>query len=230
MANQCPKCKMTFEDNPKFCPGCGAPIASAPDDPSKNEPAEPKQTALAPPAAEKRVFVLRERKYGDTAQYDDAGDDKPNRSDDPAPAPKAGVSLYLSVIALILSIAAIVLVVIFAVIPSGQSSSDTASPTEPPTLAPTQAPTEPPIAGSYKVSQIKSDDTGSGVILLRSATLELHSDYTGTLNMSSVKLCDVILDKSSDTVEFMNTTCAYTFDGSILTIDYNGATLVFKKE
>lgn len=247
MAQKCPKCGLELKTEPKFCPACGAPTGFSADpkkklskktadklsdqEASKNADKEP---------SEERRFVLRKTNYGDTDLYDSPGDYKkpdPPSSDATSEAlsdspQNHSVSLYLSLAAIILAVAAIILVLIFAVFPSsGQSSSDPADNTQAQqTLAPTEPPTDPPITGTYHVVEFQGKESGVGMAMLKRSTLEMKSDYTGKILFSTLELGAVTLKKGSDSATFMNINCTYTFDGSILTIDYNGITLVYKKD
>ena len=233
MESKCPACGISVSPNHKFCPACGAPLAKISDQKDGSENKE-------------RRFVLRERRYGDTEMYDhsfeseeksvrkpkkEAKQKEPDKKAEPEGSSR--VSLYLSLAALVISVAAVVLVLIFSVFPSvnntasdTSSSTDTAAQTE----APTQAPTEPSIAGTYKVSEWNGDDSNIASKMLKTSTLEMKSDYTGKLTVGGMEFGDVTLEKGSDKAVFMETDCTYAFDGTKLTIDYMGMTLLFKKQ
>ncbi len=247
MERKCPVCGLELKTDPKFCPACGASTGFSADSGKKrskkaaDKPADHKSSTNADKEpSEERRFVLRETNYGDTELYDSPGDYK--KTDPPSSEPTSGsssdppkyysVSLYLSLAAIILAVAAIILVLVFAVFPSaGQSSSDPADSTQAEqTLAPTEPPTDPPIAGTYQVYKFQGKESGIGMAMLKISTIEMEADYTGTIYFSTLELGKVTLQKGSDSATFMNVDCTYTFDGSILTIDYKGVTLVYKKD
>lgn len=245
MEGKCPACRISVSPNHKFCPACGAPLAKIPEQKKDSENKD-------------RRFILREGKYGDTEMYDHSFESekksprkpkKPVKQEETVkheetvkqkepdkkaePEGSSRVSLYLSLAALVLSVAAVVLVLIFSVFPSvNNTASDTSSSTdmEEQTEAPTVAPTEPPIAGTYKVSEWNGDDSNIATKMLKTSTLEMKSDYTGKLFVSGMEFGDVTLEKESDKAIFMETDCSYAFDGTNLTIDYMGMTLLFKKQ
>lgn len=238
MADKCPKCGLALRSDPKFCPACGAQLT---DSAAKHEqdasikaedkPAvsgSPENAGLVP--SEERRFVLRKTKYGDTGYYEGSTDDEKPAKPSPEQERAHPLSLYLSLVAIILSATAIILVLIFAVFPSfsKSTSSDTTAQTEQ-TLAPTQPPTEPPITGTYRISEFMGTETGIGMSLLKSSTLEMQSDYTGKILFGGVELGEVTLDRGADSARYMNVDCTYTFDGNILTIHYHGITIVYKK-
>ena len=242
MTHQCPDCGITYEGDPKFCPGCGAALRF--DERSPYAPEDKKTTVTPDPVQlidhtedtdkEQRMFILRKRTYGDTAEYsDDQGyhDKEVEKQDD---AKKLSLSLYLSVIAIVLSLTAIAMVIIFAILPSNKRAdvTDPAASSQPAeTRAPTQPPTEPPIVGNYTLAEIKGEDVGISVSMLKTGVLKLYSDYTGVLKVDRFELGDVMLEKGSRHAVFLDTECEYTFDGSkILTFEYKGVTLVYKKE
>lgn len=227
MAKQCPNCGLKAEDAEKFCPACGEPLTGGAPDEADSAP----QGEETPENGEPRIFFLRRKKYGDTEQFDDPGE---LDGDDTAHGPsslKTDLSLYISIFAAVLAIAAIVLVVIFAIIPAQQGSKDSdASPSEAATAAPTQAPTEPPIAGEYSLSSVTGERVGFLSYLYRDCYLVMSADYTGSLRFGSGTISDVKLDKDSDKAEFLDADGTYSFDGTVLTIEYRGVTLVFKKK
>lgn len=234
MEGKCPACGISVSSNHKFCPACGAPLAASSEPEKQNEEKE-------------RRLVLRKGRYGDTEMYDhsvgkeDHSSRKPKKivkakkkapDNSTEPAGAANVSLYLSLAALVISVAAIAMVLIFAVFPSANNApSDTAaSDMAEQTEAPTDAPTEPPIAGTYKVSEWNGDDSNIATKMLKTATLKMESDYTGKVTVGSLELGDVSLEKGSDQAYFIDADCTYSFDGNNLTIDYKGMTLLFKKQ
>lgn len=236
MAKICPDCGSVVSDDPKFCPACGASMADAEIAAQENIPSDPADTRLSgfdgaatESIPEKRVFVLRRKKYGDTLHFEDA--EPTAAASSAASDARAHLSLYLSVFALVLSVIAVTLVIIFAILPTAQraDTADTAA-TIPATAAPTQAPTEPPITGMYQLSEIRGEDLGLMSLMLGNSTLQMHADYTGAVMLGSSAIGELTLDKASDAAVLMNSDCAYTFDGKVLTIDYLGRTLVYKKE
>lgn len=248
MVYRCPECGLELKTKPKFCPACGAPIGVSADPGRKrprkaaDKPVDYKSSKSADkePSEEKR-FVLRETTYGDTDLFDSPGGYKKPAPPSSKPTSESSsdsskknhsVSLYLSLAAVILAVAAIILVLIFCVFPSmGQSSSESTDSTQAEqTLAPTEPPTDPPIAGTYQISKFQGKESGVGMVMLKTSTLEMEADYTGKIYFSTIELGEVTLQKGSDSATFMNVDCTYTFDGSILTIDYNGVTLVYKKD
>ena len=240
MTDKCPECGVAFEGKPKYCPSCGAAQTHPDEQPyapvdSKAQTTEPSAELLsaagdAPP--KKRMFVERERAYGDTAEYDDPREYEHKKPDPAQPSAKSTVSLYLSIVAIVLSVTAIALVIIFAVTPSDRrTDNDDASAKTDSAKAPTMAPTEPPIVGIYQLDEIKSEETGLGALFLKGSRIEMHSDYTGTLRLGTIELGDVILEKDSDKAVFMGIDCTYSFNGKRLTIDYPpGETYVYQKE
>ena len=234
MKEKCPACGISVSSDHKFCPGCGTPLATSSEPVKQN-------------AEKERRLVLREGRYGDTEMYDHSVEREDHRSRKPkktdkdkkkepdkkaAPAGASNASLYLSLAALVISVAAIVLVLIFAVFPSAnKASSDTGSSVaEELTEAPTEAPTEPPIAGTYKISEWNGDESNIATKMLKTSTLEMQSDYTGKLTVSGMEFGDVTLEKGSDQAVFMGSDSTYSFDGKNLTIDYKGMILLFKKQ
>ncbi len=231
MTNTCPACGISLEDDPKYCPGCGALLNTAVSGEQSDASADDAEnTGSEQKPSEERVFILREKSYGDTAEYDNSHEEKDKPSDEPPKAAKLHLSLYLSVAALALSLVAVVLVIFFAVIPANERAEN-AEPTAPTSAvpAPTQPPTEPPITGSYSLVEIEGEKTGFTVLLLKNTSLEMRSDYTGSLTIGGNEIGKLSLEKGGNSGEFLNLDCAYTFDGKVLTIDYIGLTLVYKK-
>lgn len=237
---ECPNCGISTEDAGKFCPACGTPLKAEEPDPQPvqedapqpdADEAAPDELVSADPPREDRVFILREKKYGDTAEFSDPDGIGDKESEQPTAAGKSNLSLYISIFAAVLAITAIVLVVIFAVIPEHRRSdaADTASDATTATAAPTQAPTEPPIAGVYRLSSIQGEKNLLFSMLVKDGQINMAADYTGTLTVGGTSLSDVTLDKDGDTAVFLGADCTYTFDGSTLTIEYGKMTLVFKK-
>ena len=211
MAKKCPECGISLKNNPKFCPGCGSLTSPAKKDPAAVRKGDKKDSA-------QRMFYLAESRDGNVKEA--------------AASWKTGASLYLSIAAVALSLTAIVMVVFFSILPSATQApaESAAAETQAPTAAPTMPPTEPPISGIYAVSQIQGDTSGLRSLMFKNSVLELHSDYSGALTVGSLELCKVSLDRETGSADFMNTDCSFTFDGTMLVINYNGMTLVYRKE
>ncbi len=220
MAKNCPNCGISVEDDPKFCPACGTPFQTEPTDAAADEPSSFNEE-------KERIFVLREKKYGDTERYDAPEELQTTEKDTSL---RNTLSLYFSIAAVVLSVTAVVLVIIFAVLPANQKSeaADTAE-TAIATVAPTQAPTDPPIVGSYELLKIEGTNTTLYTLILGNSTLELGADYSGTLKVNGGTIGSVTLHPGDMTAELLNTGCTYTFDGKTLTIDYRGMTLIYQK-
>ena len=225
MAKKCPECGISLKNNPKFCPGCGFLTSPAKTDPAAVRKGDKKDSA-------QRMFYLPEKQYGDTVEYVHHDDSRDGNVKEAAASWKTGASLYLSIAAVALSLTAIVMVVFFSILPSATQApaESAAAETQAPTAAPTMPPTEPPISGIYAVSQIQGDTSGLRSLMFKNSVLELHSDYSGALTVGSLELCKVSLDRETGSADFMNTDCSFTFDGTMLVINYNGMTLVYRKE
>lgn len=226
MPRTCPDCGLAVDNEPKFCPGCGAPLPAVRSDEQQNTPAD---SAPSEKKEEKRVFVLRRKQYGDTVHFDEpSADDRIEK--DSGPAFRANLSLYLSVFAIVLSMIAIAMVVIFAVLPANQQAES--APTEAPTaatMAPTQARTEPSIAGVYSMSEISGKFPKLYQLMLPDSKIEMRSDYAGSILIGSKIIGRVTLDRSSDKAVMMNSDCTYTFDGTVLTLIDSGTKMIYQK-
>ena len=220
MKNQCPFCGKRYEADPKFCPACGKQL-------NASDPAP--ETILS---ADRQLLIPRPKNYGDTEEYDSSPRPDENGKKEPVPASGNTLSLLLSVIAIVLAVTAIVLVVIFAILPTSRGDATDAADASAPCAAvtATAAPTDPPIAGVYTASEIKGGGYGIDFALLQSSTIDMDSDYTGKVKALSIEIGDVTLEKGSDKAVFKGVQCTYTFNGKVLTFDYKGVTLVYKKE
>ena len=271
MSKYCPDCGLSFEDDTKFCAGCGKPLITLSDEakpadevrseqpntdadepmpadpaPAESvtvEPVAPKSAIDEPATVEpaiagseaspegERVFIMREKKYGDTDSFDDLHLSEKKPDAQKAHALRASLSLYFSIFAVVLSLAAMALVIIFVIGPSGQRQNGTeiSAATEA-TAAPTQAPTDPPITGGYSLTSIQGGDAGLMTLMFTNSRLEVSPDYTGTLSVGGSSIGSLTMDKNSDTAVMLNKDCTYHFDGRVLTLDYSGLTLVYKKD
>ena len=238
MPKVCEQCGCPMEDTAKFCPGCGeaAPPLTEPEKPPKQNKKHGEVTVQPEPiieenGEEKRVFIPREKKYGDTEHFDDPGDYKEREIEKNTMAAKSNVSLYLSIFAAVLSVTAVALVIIFSVLPANRrEQSEATPPTVQATAAPTQLPTEPPIAGTYSLLTIDADSPGLTAMLLKNSTIRMNGDDTGKLILGGTEIGDVVLDRDTATARVFNKDCGYTFDGKLLIITYSGMTLVYQKE
>lgn len=235
MSKKCDKCGCEFEDSAKFCPGCGQAVPAEPDAEPKSDQKHEDVTRQSEPieneVGEQRVFILREKRYGDTEQFDDPNEYKEKEVEKSTLVSKSNVSLYLSIIAVVLSVTAVALVILFAVLPANdRTQTEATAVTEPAATAPTQPPTEPPIKGSYSLKTIDAESPGLTGLLLKNSSLELQGDFTGKLMMGDVPIGDVILDNKEKTALFLNKTCDYSFDGKLLIITYDSMKLVYIKD
>ena len=233
MTKTCPECGLSVENDPKYCPSCGAAISARTMELSDELPKttlrdESDQVAPRGDEQEKRVFIRRKKRYGDTSQYNDHSSLDADSSSELAR--KVSLSLYLSITAVVLAIAAIAIAIIFVAMPSGNSAAAAEKETAAATPAPTEPPTEPPITGTYELNELQGQNRNVYSLMLRSSRIQMQEDYTGKVTLGSWELGSVKLDKETNTATFLGLEGKYTFDGKILAIDYREVTLVYKKQ
>ena len=222
MAQKCPSCGFSVEDDPKYCPSCGAVM-------SAHTVELPKTTLYEDEPHERRVFVPRNKRYGDTDQYAETTA-KTVEKPEPEKEQKNNLSIYLSIISIVLSVVAIAMVIIFVLIPSNSPENTNELSPSASTTAPTQPPTDPPITGDYTLSEIKGGSLGFYNLMLSNSHLQMQPDYTGTVTLGNRTLGNVSLDRESGTAKILGVDGAFTFDGKVLALSYRNLTLVYKKD